>query len=213
MDPAKWEGIVEKAAAHFARFGFKKTSIDDVARAAGVAKGTVYLGCASKQDLLFQAILRDLRLWNAELSRALDPRVPADELLARVARAALATLDRFPLARELLLDTYAAVLPDWRDRLDDLRSHGLSTVTEILRVGVRQRRIRADLDVDLVSRLFVDFLTATIMFHARGGPAELERRAAAAVQVVLEGLRPRPRAARADLKTEPVTSSSRRSKP
>src|SRR5438105_13669075 len=101
MEPAKWDAVVTEAGRAFGRFGFKKTSIDEIARAAGVAKGTVYLGCRSKRDLFYQAILRDLRLWNAELAKAIDPSVPADELIARVARQALATLDRYPLARDV----------------------------------------------------------------------------------------------------------------
>src|SRR2546427_6407951 len=102
MEATKWEGVVEKAAKTFARFGFKKTSIDEVARAAGVAKGTVYLGCRSKRDLFYQTILRDLRLWNAELAKSIDPRAPADALLVSLAEHALATLDRFPLARDCI---------------------------------------------------------------------------------------------------------------
>jgi len=41
------------------------------------------------------------------------------------------------------------------------------------------------------SDLFVDFITATIMFHASGGPSELERRAGAALAVILDGVRVR----------------------
>ena len=115
MEPAKWESILEEAAKAFGRFGFKKTSIDDIARAAGVAKGTVYLGCTSKMDLFYQAILRDLRLWNGELARLIDPRTPADEMLVAVAQTAFLTLDRYPLARDLITNVYAADLPDTPD--------------------------------------------------------------------------------------------------
>ncbi len=43
MDAAKKDCILLQAARAFARFGFKKASIDDIAREAGVGKGTVYL--------------------------------------------------------------------------------------------------------------------------------------------------------------------------
>ena len=78
METEKWEQILAEAAKSFARFGFKKTSMEEVARAAGVAKGTVYLGCESKRDLFYQVLLRELRRWDAELARTIDPRVPAD---------------------------------------------------------------------------------------------------------------------------------------
>ncbi len=194
MEPRKWETIVAEAARAFSRFGFRKASVDDIARAAGVAKGTVYLGCASKLDLFYQAILRDLRLFNAEIMKLIDPRAPADELLARVANEAFATLERFPLARDLITNVYAADLPDFVDRLDELRAHGLSTVLEILRVGVRQGRFRADLDLEAVAGVFLDLMTSTMMFHAHGpdAPARLMRHAAAVLDVVLKGIAPRP---------------------
>lgn len=193
MEPAKWEKVVAEAAKAFSRFGFRKTSIDEIARAAGVAKGTVYLGCASKRDLFYQAILRDLRLWNAELAREVDPRVPAEELLLRVARRAIESLDRFPLARDLILDVFAPDLPDYLERLDDLRSQALSTALDILRIGARQGRFRTDLDLVEVAQVFLDLMTATIMFHSRGPDprARLEKHAAAGLRLFLEGLAPR----------------------
>jgi AcrR family transcriptional regulator len=192
MEPAKWEAIVAEAAKVFGRFGFKKASIDEIARAAGVAKGTVYLGCRSKRDLFYQAILRDLRLWNAEMAKEIDPRIPADELLVRVSQRAFASLDRFPLARDLILDVYVADLPDWLERLGDLRAHGLSTVLEILRIGVRQGRFRDDVDLEEVAGVFLDLMTATLMFHSRGPGKEerLGRHAAAVFDLVLHGLVP-----------------------
>ncbi|MGE5236401.1 MAG: TetR/AcrR family transcriptional regulator [Acidobacteriota bacterium] len=50
------------AAAHavFARKGFQKATISDVARAAGVAKGTVYLYYPSKRAVYWAAFRRDL---------------------------------------------------------------------------------------------------------------------------------------------------------
>jgi AcrR family transcriptional regulator len=193
MEPSKWETILAEATKAFSRFGFKKTSIDEIARAAGVAKGTVYLGATSKLDLFYRAILRDLRLWNADLARLVDPRVVADELLVRISGEAFATLERYPLARGLITNVYAADLPDFADRLDELRAQGLSTVLEILRIGVRQGRFRADLDVEAVAGVFLDLMTSTIMFHAVGADAQAKvaRHAAAVLDLVLRGITPR----------------------
>ena len=190
MEDAKWDGIVAGAAKVFARHGFRKASVDEIARAAGVAKGTVYLGATSKRDLFYQAILRDLRLWNAELSRRIDPRSPADEMLVLVAQQCLETRDRFPLARDLVLCKFDLDLPDWVDHLDELRSASQSTLLEILRLGVRQARFRADLDIEAVAGVLLDLLATTIMYHSRGPNPEaaLQRHAGAAFDLILNGL-------------------------
>jgi AcrR family transcriptional regulator len=49
--------ILDAATEIFARFGFKKASIDDIARRAGIGKGTVYLHFESKEEL-FAAVIR-----------------------------------------------------------------------------------------------------------------------------------------------------------
>ena len=57
----KRERILAAATERFTAFGYRKTSIEDVARAAGVAKGTVYLYYRSKPELLFHAVAREKR--------------------------------------------------------------------------------------------------------------------------------------------------------
>lgn len=189
MDPDRWDAILAEAARAFAHYGFKKTAMEDVARAAGVAKGTLYLGCSSKQDLFYQAILRDIRLWNAELARAIDPRVPGDELLVRLSQQAFETRDRHPLALGLIMAEFEEEVGSWAERLDELRGQSLSAILEVLRIGVRQGRFRAELDLEEVAGLLLDVITST-MFMARGPQAEerLARRALVAYDLLLRGL-------------------------
>src|SRR5881394_1582524 len=49
-------GILEAARKVFAKRGFSDATVDDIAAAAGVAKGTVYLYYNSKRDLYFAAL-------------------------------------------------------------------------------------------------------------------------------------------------------------
>lgn len=51
------EAVLAAASEVFGRFGFKKASIEDIARLAGLGKGTVYLHFESK-EALFEAVLR-----------------------------------------------------------------------------------------------------------------------------------------------------------
>ena len=75
--------ILDAAQSLFLRYGVRRTSIDDVAREAGIAKGTVYLYFDSK-TALFAAIAE--RLCAATLARAkaivAEARPPAERLVA-----------------------------------------------------------------------------------------------------------------------------------
>jgi len=51
--------ILDAAARLFARFGFDKTSIDNIARDAGVSKGAVYLHWPSKDALFEATVIRE----------------------------------------------------------------------------------------------------------------------------------------------------------
>ncbi len=48
--------ILDAAAELILRWGYRKTTIDDIARQAGVAKGTIYLHWKTREDL-FMALL------------------------------------------------------------------------------------------------------------------------------------------------------------
>lgn len=194
MEIAKRDGILGAAAKAFQRFGFKKASIDQIAQAAGVAKGTIYLAAQSKEDLFYQVLHREVRAWAADTAKLLDPRVPADELLGMVADAGLSYLESRPLVRSLLFGECHALLPKWIDRLDELSSIGRENVVDILRLGQRQNIFREDLDLDETATILLDLQIAFFLLHdhdrgSKGRPARLARRRKAGLSVILDGLR------------------------
>ena len=189
MDAAKKDCILLQAARAFSRFGFKKASIDDIAREAGVGKGTVYLAAESKEDLFYQVLHREVRAWQSECARTIDPRVPADELLGTLLSTAMSHVERHPLVLDLLLGETLRALPDWAERLEGLREVGRANVVEGLRIGVRQGLFRADLEVETVASLLQDFQLAA--YRGPQSPArslELAARVRVGLDLVLHGL-------------------------
>jgi AcrR family transcriptional regulator len=69
------EHILDTAAVLLVRWGFRKTTVDDVAREAGVAKGTIYLHWKDKNELFRAALMRAQEQANAEVRQriAADP--------------------------------------------------------------------------------------------------------------------------------------------
>ena len=191
MEQAKKECILVEAARAFARWGFKKASIDEIARAAGVAKGTVYLAAESKEDLYYQALHREVRHHVAEVSKLIDPRVPADQILVQMSIEGLRRLaEESALVRELLTGRTREILPLWDERLHQLRLLGNGAVIEVLRLGIRQGVFRADLDVEPTAQILQDLQCAGYLFHTGPLHAEgLPRLQAAAFELVLRGLR------------------------
>jgi AcrR family transcriptional regulator len=191
MDSEKRECIVVSAVKAFSRFGFKKASVDEIAKDAGVAKGTVYLAAQNKEDLLYQALLHELRDWNAQVAKQIDPRTDALETLAMLARLGLETLPERPLVKQLIEGEFHALLPKWCDRFDELSHMCRRNTVDVLNLGIKQGRFRADLDVEEVASLLMDLQVSTMLFHYRDTPDRDERmlrRFAAAMSLIDTGL-------------------------
>ncbi|MEV0592752.1 TetR/AcrR family transcriptional regulator [Nonomuraea cavernae] len=101
QDPARQleraHRILDAAAGLIERWGYDKTTIDDVARHAGVAKGTIYLHWRTR-DELFAALLRRERLSMLEEVREQAPATLRD-LIGELA----AELVRRPLMKAIAL--------------------------------------------------------------------------------------------------------------
>ena len=94
-EPApKREAILRAAIDVFADRGFFNAQVADVARAAGVAAGTVYLYFRSKDDLLVSIFERTMREAIAEGRAAVADVTDPLERLRRLARVHLARLGR-----------------------------------------------------------------------------------------------------------------------
>ena len=103
-DPAtrKRLRIIEAATAVFLKHGYRKASVDVIAREAGVAKGTVYLYFKSKAELLVQAVVVEKSHFLEALKPILAPEVSPSERVRAYLREALPLLLRMPLTSMLV---------------------------------------------------------------------------------------------------------------
>jgi AcrR family transcriptional regulator len=105
LDNEKRTRIVQAAQSLFIRYGVKRTSIDEVARAADIAKGTLYLYYESK-EMLFAEVAKNICAdILAEARRAAAMPVPLAERLVGILDAEIGVLHRLvehsPHVREL----------------------------------------------------------------------------------------------------------------
>src|SRR5256885_2110194 len=96
------ERILDTATTLLVRWGYRKTTIDDVAREAGVGKGTIYLHWKDKNELFRAAIWRERQRYSEELQRriAADPeggmlhRITVHGMLAALSNPLMAAIIR-----------------------------------------------------------------------------------------------------------------------
>src|SRR6476469_6347330 len=92
-DRTRQERVLAVALEVFGRYGFRKTSMDEVARSADISRQGLYLHFASKEGLFRAALRKELDTALAEASQCpAEEGVPLDE---RVVRALDAWLGRY----------------------------------------------------------------------------------------------------------------------
>lgn len=139
-------GILEAARSVFAQKGFSAATVDDIAAAAGVAKGTVYLYYGSKRDIYFAA----LKFGIEQMYRVLDERLKSVSTPAEKLRTLIAVkLAYFDDNRDFFKIYYSelgniCIHPSTID--NDFKAFYLEqakVVESILKEGARKKVIRA----------------------------------------------------------------------
>lgn len=141
--------IVAAALACFAERGFAATRLEDVARRAGVTKGTLYLYFPNKEEL-FKAVVRQAVVPNIAFGEALveESTEPApvvlEQLVARLSAAMVAPASAIPK----IVIAEAGNFPDIaRFYLEEVIHRGLGVYRRLLELGVARGEFRP-MDVD-----------------------------------------------------------------
>jgi AcrR family transcriptional regulator len=138
--------ILSAAAICFAKSGFARTRIDDVAAGAHVSRALVYNHFGSKEELARQVCDHMIDEWNSAVDRALDEAGSACDALAAWLRVNLAE-DRRPLLTALVAADAAPVLAVWEAAAARAMEEWRAKLTALLRRGIASGEFRADLDV------------------------------------------------------------------
>src|SRR5258708_3592594 len=148
--------IVAASLACFAERGFAATRLEDVARRAGVTKGTLYLYFPNKEEL-FKAVVRQAVVANivggeALVAHSSEPApVVLEQLIARLQAAMVAPASAIPK----IVVAEAGNFPDIaRFYLKEVIQRGLGLFRRVLKAGIAQGEFRA-MDVDCTAYCIV----------------------------------------------------------
>jgi TetR/AcrR family fatty acid metabolism transcriptional regulator len=189
----KRERILRAAIKVFARKGFYSTRVSEIAKAAGVADGTIYLYFKNKDDVLISIFQDNTSLLVARLTEAIA-REPSFEAKLRVC------VDIQSGLLEGSRDLAEVVTVNLRQSSRLLKQYGapmfgkyLDTLAGVFEEGQAQGTVRKDLSPRVLARALWGSLDAiTLGFALGGGDEQAMRRSAQQVATVfLEGVRQR----------------------
>ncbi|MEN6559921.1 MAG: TetR/AcrR family transcriptional regulator [Acidobacteriota bacterium] len=174
--PAARARIVATARDLFLRRGFLGTTADDIARELGISKATLYKTFRSKEEIL-RAVVRENM---AEIQAGVEGRI-GDASLGFVEKMAslLGFLaDRISLFGPFLARDIQRRAPDIWQEIDEFRRDKiLKNFRIVLGSGRREGIFRADVDLDLLLRVFLglvqQFVTPDEVRRTGRSPAEI----------------------------------------
>ena len=184
------ERILKAADALFVAHGYRKTSVDDVAGAAGVAKGTVYLYYSIKAELLLHVIALQKRQYLERLSPAFDLALPPTQRLRTLIRLAIQVGHELPLIKRPGSTDHEieAVLHDANTAtLDAINSMQIEYLVIMLDAVTGYSRPRAALEAR--AQVLVDLIFAVVNGgrQVRQG-MPLEAYTATVAEIIVDGI-------------------------
>lgn len=144
------EQLLDVAEALFGERGFEITSMEDIARAAGVTRTVVYAHYATK-DAIFLACVerarRDLEERLGELEVMLDGGADLEQVIERGGEIFFEILDRDPQRWAVLFSPSSALSPGLARRVMQLHFRTVDRIVEVA------RRFAPHIDVDRISAI------------------------------------------------------------
>ncbi|MGE8036067.1 TetR family transcriptional regulator [Lysinibacillus sp. KCTC 33748] len=161
--------ILEAATKSFTLFGYKATTMEQVAKIANVGKGTIYTFFANK-EILFQEIAMSLvREMQAEADAVLDASASFMDNAHNALMRMLHFREKHLLFAKLLEEEKELRTPAVKQALVRIENEILSYVTELIQRRIVKGEIR-DCDAELVSFLLLKaYLAFVVDWHELHG--------------------------------------------
>ena len=146
--------IYKAALKIFARFGYRKTTVEDIANELGMTKGNLYLYIKSKQDLYNRAVAHAFSRWQEKMFADIAQETDVVRQLIYLFQKGHQYLNEDPHLKNILVnDPDIIAFTPREDRFAAINQKTRDLLKEILQRGVEQKRFRS-LDMEKISTLF-----------------------------------------------------------
>jgi len=164
LDPEKRQRIRRAAAALFARLPYHRVTLSEVAGAAGVGKGTIYVYFRDKEDLFLATIVDDFAELVERLTAAARAAAPAREalqaLVSGLVHHAFEHSQVFELMRTVGIATKR---PGWTDTHQQL----VLAIESLIRRGIEEG-VFVDPRPDLTALFVPGFVRSAMVYGPEG---------------------------------------------
>ena len=171
----RWQEIITAAGEIFYAKGYEATSLQDIASAVGLLKGSVYYYIKTKEDLLYELVTRAQALMGSSLEEDEHVRVASapDRLRAFIGRwmALTATERKWSMVAER---EFMRLTPRRLKAVIESRDRFSSFVKGIVRQGVDEGAFDPDVDVSVATVVVFELMKSSHLWHRPSGPLSID---------------------------------------
>ena len=185
----KQKEICKAALKLFAHYGFKKTTIEDVALEVGMTKSNIYFYVANKKDLYEKTVGNELQQWRDSVAASVNK---VDDVIEKFKVMAIQSFtylsDHRDLRSILIRDPSIFTLSPEEDRFYEINHGAMLLIKEILVQGIDEglfKPVDIELTTELLFSIYIMFL---IKVYVKSGGNSASRMYDVGVGLMLHGL-------------------------
>ncbi len=189
----KRERILAAAEQVFAARGFFQARVSEIAKAAGVADGTIYLYFKSKDDLLISLFEDRMELVNSQLNTALEGATDAPDKLRRFIRAYCELASRHPNTAEVITIELRQSSKFMKEYSNPRFADFLRLLASIIEEGQQAGSLHSEIPAPIAARSLFGALDELLLAWVLGGGEKFDivRAADWVGDMILSGLEAR----------------------
>ena len=188
------ETVLKVALSVFSAKGYAATSLEDIAREAGVTRGAIYWHFKSKADLYNTLVESVSARANTVVQEAAAEGGSLTEVLQRIFVRQMTLIEEDTelraLAELMLFKTGPArALASGRKKQIESGKALIAEIAEVMRQGIRQGVLRSDLDPDNIARAFLALQNGAIQLWLLAPKSfSLKKSAEGLASILLKGI-------------------------
>lgn len=174
----------------FAQYGYKKTTMEDIATALDMTKGNLYLYAQNKKDLYESTVAYALKNWQLYAASAMDAVNDIYDKIKTYTEKGYEYLCLNGDLRQIILqDPSIFPLSTHEDRFNNINTESMGILKELLEEGIRQnkfRKIDVQVTAELLYSIYVMFIIKTYVKSEFSSPEILME---SALDLLLNGIK------------------------
>lgn len=184
--------ILKSARALFFKKGFNKVTVDEIAKASELGKGSIYLYFDSKEEIYAQILLNDIDSFNRQVSALLEKQEKASELLIEFSNIYidffLSDSELFRILMAYMLQPAKMNLPEkLNSQILNVNARSIDVIGKILQKGIDTQEFSREINVRQNQNAFWGLLNGIIsLFIFSGTQTRRKERIYSTTKLALE---------------------------